>query len=103
MAVKLTARKGLTGNAAGYEGANGLIKVLRLIERYKHNNEHFYIIIFSNEDYDLLLSGVPFLDLIKAKKLEANLASSFEQFLKTNRHEAEEQIKEIISDFNENF
>lgn len=57
----------------------------------------FYILTFTDEDYDKLLEGVTFFELVKAKKLEIQLASSYETFITDNRHEAEEEIKAIVS------
>lgn len=89
-------QKGLTGEAAGYKDAYGLVKVIRMIEQNK-NNKDFYIITFTIEDYEELLNGKNFFELVEAKKKELKLAANYHTFLKDNKHENEEQIKEIIS------
>lgn len=90
-------QKGLTGKPEGYKDAYGLTKVLRMIENSKNKNNDFYILTFSDEDYDKLLKGTTFFELIEAKKMELQLASTYETFINDNRHEAEEEIKTIIT------
>ena len=88
---------GLTGNSEGFKDAYGLIKILRLIESSKGNN--FYIIAFTMDDYEKMLEGNTFFDLIKAKMLEIKLASDYTTFLKDYKHSAEEQIKDILENY----
>lgn len=45
-----------------------------------------------------MLDGYTFFDIVKAKKLEMQLASDYTTFLKDNKHQAEEQIKSILID-----
>lgn len=90
-------QKGLTGKPEGYKDAYGLTKVLRMIENSKNKNNDFYILTFSDEDYDKLLKGTTFFELIEAKKMELQLASTYETFINDNRHETEEEIKTIIT------
>lgn len=90
-------QKGLTGKPEGYKDAYGLTKVLRMIENSKNTNKDFYILTFSDEDYDKLLKGTTFFELIEAKKMELQLASTYETFINDNRHEAEDEIKTIIT------
>lgn len=68
-----------------------------MIENSKNKNNDFYILTFSDEDYDKLLKGTTFFELIEAKKMELQLASTYETFINDNRHEAEEEIKTIIT------
>lgn len=88
-------QKGLSGETEGYEDAYGLTKVLRLIEKYK-NDKELYIITFANEDYHLLLEGHTFFELIKAKMLELQMASNYQNFLKDNEHESIAEIQKTI-------
>lgn len=90
-------QKGLTGNSAGYKDAYGLTKVLRMIEVSK--DKDFYILTFTIEDYEKMLDGTTFFDLVKAKKLEMQLASDYTNFITDNKHEAEDQIKAILNDY----
>lgn len=90
-------QKGLSGATAGFKDAYGLTKVLRLVEKYAHNRELF-ILTFTNEDYHLLLEGRTFFDLIKAKKLELQLASNYQNFLKDNMHESTDEINKTIQE-----
>ena len=85
----------------GFTDAYGLTKVLRLIEKYEHNKE-LYILTFTNEDYRLMLEGRIFFDLIKAKKLELQIASKYQNFLKDNVHENEEEIGKAIRKLSQN-
>ena len=50
------------------------------------------------EGYEKMLEGTTFFDLVKAKKLEIQLASDYTAFLVDNKHEAEEQVKTILSE-----
>ena len=89
-------QKGLTGDAEGYKDAYGLTKVLRMVEVSK--GKDFFILTFTIEDYEKMLDGYTFFDIVKAKKLEMQLASDYTTFLKDNKHQAEEQIKNILID-----
>lgn len=88
-------QEGLSGKPEEYKDANGLTKILRLIEKYEHGRE-LYIITFTKEDYHLLLEGYTFFDLIKAKKIELQMASSYHNFLQENIHDGIDEIKTII-------
>ena len=90
-------QKGLTGDSEGYKDAYGLTKVLRMVENSRSAGKDFYILTFTMEDYEKMLNGKTFFDLIKAKKLEMQLASDYMTFIEDNRHEAEEEIKDILS------
>lgn len=90
-------QKGLTGRPEGFKDAYGLTKVLRMVENSKNKDNDFYILTFSDEDYNKLLEGITFFELVKAKKLELQLASNYETFISDNKHEAEEEIKMITS------
>ena len=90
-------QKGLTGKPEGFKDAYGLTKVLRMIETSKNKDDDFYILTFSDEDYDKLLTGTTFFELIEAKKLELRLASNYKTFISDNKHEAEEEIRTIIT------
>ncbi len=91
-------QKGLTGNPEGYKDAYGLTKVLRMVESSK--GKDFYILTFTMEDYEKMLEGITFFELVKAKKMAMQLASDYTTFLAENKHEAEEQIKSILSECN---
>lgn len=93
----LFTQKGLTGRPDGYKDAYGLTKILKLVEKGLRNRD-FYILTFSLEDYEKLLERATFFELLRAKMLELRLASDYHHFLKENRHENEEQIKNIIKD-----
>lgn len=90
-------QKGLSGKPEGYKEAYGLTKVLRMIENSRSRDKDFYILTFSDEDYDELFKGTTFFELIKAKKLELQLASGYDKFIMDNKHSAEEEIKTIIT------
>lgn len=91
-------QKGLTGDSEGYKDAYGLTKVLRMVENSRNEGKDFYILTFTMEDYEKMLNGKTFFDLIKAKKLEMQLASDYMAFIEDNRHEAEDEIKNILSE-----
>lgn len=91
-------QKGLTGESESYKDAYGLVKVLRMVEKSKNEGQEFYILSFTLEDYEKLLQGTTFFELVKAKKLEMQLASDYHNFIKDNQHEAENKIKEIITE-----
>lgn len=89
-------KEGLTGEESEYRDAYGLIKVLRIIEKYK-NERDLYIIDFTIDDYINLLEGVNFFDIIKAKKLLLKTAGNYNEYLKDNTHENETVLKDIVS------
>lgn len=90
-------QKGLTGDSEGYKDAYGLTKVLRMVESSK--GKDFFIITFTMKDYERMLEGTTFFDLVKAKKMEMQLASDYTTFLAEYKHEAEEQVKTILSEY----
>ena len=45
-----------------------------------------------------LLQGYTFFELIKAKRLEMQFASDYNNFISDNRHDAENEIKKAISE-----
>ena len=71
-------QKGLTGDSEGYKDAYGLTKVLRMVESSK--GKDFFIITFTMEDYESMLEGTTFFDLVKAKKMEMQFASDYKNF-----------------------
>ena len=89
-------QKGLTGQEDEFRDAYGLVKVLRIIEKYR-NKRDLVILTFTLEDYEKIAEGQSFFELIKAKKLELRLASDFERFLNDYQHDSSERIKQIIS------
>lgn len=91
-------QKGLTGDSEGYKDAYGLTKVLRMVEKSKNERNNFYILTFTLEDYEKLLQGQTFFELIKAKKLEMQIASDYNNFINENKHSAEDEIKKIVRD-----
>lgn len=90
-------QKGLTGDPEGYKDAYGLTKVLRMVENSRNEGKDFYILTFTMEDYEKMLNGETFFSLVKAKKLEMQLASDYTMFIKEHRHEAEDEIKSILN------
>lgn len=90
-------RLGLTGDTEGFEDANGLTKVLRMMEQAKHPENDFAILTFSSADYAKLAEGTTFFELIKAKKLELQLASDYNQFIKDNKHTAEDELLKVLN------
>lgn len=91
-------QKGLTGDSEGYRDAYGLAKVLRMVENSR-NGKDFYILTFTLEDYDKMLEGVTFFELIKAKKMELQLAADYTTFINDNKHEATAEIKQIVTEY----
>lgn len=91
-------QKGLTGDSEGYKDAYGLTKVLRIVEKSKNERNDFYILTFTLEDYEKLLQGQTFFELIRAKKLEMQIASDYNNFINENKHSAEDEIKKIVRD-----
>ncbi len=94
----LFTQNGLTGDAEGYKDAYGLTKVLRMIEKSREPGKEFFILTFTLEDYEKLLQGYTFFELIKAKRLEMQFASDYNNFISDNRHDAENEIKKAISE-----
>lgn len=90
-------QNGLSGSTEGFKDAYGLTKILRLVEKYEHNRE-LCILTFTTEDYRKLLEGHTFFELIRAKKLELQMASNYQNFLQENTHENLNEIKSIIQE-----
>ncbi|MDC7288924.1 hypothetical protein NXH76_14030 [Blautia schinkii] len=88
-------QKGLTGNEDEFRDANGLTKVLRIIEKYQ-NNKELFILTFTLEDYEKIAGGESFYDLVKAKKIAFRLSSEYDSFLKDFQHDNSDSIKQII-------
>jgi len=93
-------QNGLTGVENEYRDAQGLIKVLRIIEKYKNRNDDFFILSFELEDYEKIGEGRSIFDLIKSKKLAIQCASTYDSFLTDYKHENENEIKEVIQKIN---
>lgn len=94
-------QKGLTGESEGYKDAYGLTKVLRMVEKSKNDGKDFYILTFTLEDYEMLLQGKTFFDFIKAKKVEMQIASDYNNFINDNKHDAEDVVKKIVREQND--
>lgn len=90
-------QNGLSGSTEGFKDAHGLTKILRLVEKYEHSRE-LYILTFTTDDYHLLLEGHTFYELIRAKKLEVQMASNYHNFLQENAHEKLDEIKSIMQE-----
>ena len=90
-------QRGLTGDSEGYKDAYGLTKVLRMVETSRGND--FYLLTFTLDDYEQLLEGTTFFELIRAKKIEMQIASNYLNFIKDNKHEAQEQIQKILKEY----
>ena len=88
-------QKGLTGNEDEYHDAYGLVKVLRIIEKYQ-NNRNLTIITFTLDDYEKLKDGISFFEIIKSKKLALRMSSNYENFIEEYHHDGSEYIKQKI-------
>lgn len=88
-------QKGLTGYENEYHDAHGLVKVLRIIEKYQ-NNRDLTIITFTLDDYEKLKDGVSFFELIKSKKIALHLSSNYDNFLQEYHHDGIDSVKQKI-------
>lgn len=88
-------QKGLTGNENEYHDAYGLVKVLRIIEKYQ-NNKNLTIITFTLDDYEKLKDGISFFEIIKSKKLALQISSNYENFIEEYHHDGSKYIKQKI-------
>lgn len=91
--------KKLTGSEEYWTDGNGLIRVLNLIENTK-GTDNFSMINLNSEDYDRLIQGERFFDLIGNKINSVRFASKYESFIEDNKHEKREEIKEIVTKLN---
>lgn len=89
-------QEGLTGKNDEYHDAYGLVKVLRIIEKYQ-NNRDLTIITFTLEDFEKLKDGVSFFEIIRSKKYELQLASNYENFLQEYHHDGIEDVKQRLN------
>ena len=88
-------QKGLTGNEDEYHDAYGLVKVLRIIEKYQ-NNRNLTIITFTLDDYEKLKDGISFFESIKSKKMALRMSSNYENFIEEDHHDGSEYINQKI-------
>lgn len=88
-------QKGLTGNEEEYHDAYGLVKVLRIIEKYQ-NKRNLTIITFTLDDYEKLKDGISFFDIIKSKKIALQISAGYENFIEEYHHDGIESIKQKI-------
>lgn len=90
-------KEGLTGKPNEFRDAYGLIKVLRIIEKYQ-NKKDLRILWFDREDYKLMTEGVSFYNLIETKKNSLDLSTQYEELLKQYPHDNSDEIKQAISE-----
>lgn len=88
-------QKGLTGNEDEYHDSYGLVKVLRIIEKYK-NGRDLAILTFNLDDYEKLEEGISFYELVKSKKIALRLSSNYDNFIKEYHHDGAESVKHKI-------
>lgn len=88
-------QKGLTGNENEFRDAYGLVKVLRIIEKYQNKKEMF-ILTFTLEDYRKIAQGESFFDMIKAKKVALGLSSEYTNFLRDYHHDNTDLIRKML-------
>lgn len=91
----LFTQKGLSGNENEYHDSYGLIKVLRIIEKYQ-NNRNLMILTFTLDDYEKLEQGISFYDLVRSKKLALQLSSDYDNFIGEYHHEGIDSIKKKL-------
>jgi len=84
--------KGVSGDESKWSDGHGLMKVLRIVEKYT-NNKDFHIIEFSLKDYEAILNGKSFFELLDAKKVALQVAAKHEHFLEET---ISEQLHSII-------
>lgn len=89
----LFTKNGLTGDPRGYHDAYGLLKTFKVLEETKGTKE-FFIIAFTMDDYEQLLDGHTFFEMIEAKKLEIKIGANYRCFLE--EHEAADEIAEAV-------
>lgn len=88
-------QKGLSGNEDEYHDSYGLVKVLRIIEKYT-NGRDLNILTFTLDDYEKLENGVSFYELVKAKKIALRLSSNYDSFIKDYHHDGVDLIQQKI-------
>ncbi len=90
-------KKGLTGKPNEFHDAYGLIKVLRIIEKYQ-NKKDLRILWFDINDYKQMADGTSFYDLIKAKKLSLDLSTRYEELLRQYSHDNLDEIRIAVNE-----
>lgn len=88
-------QKGLSGNENEYHDSHGLVKVLRLIEKYQNRRE-LIIITFTLDDYEKLEKGISFYELVRTKKIALQLSSDYDYFIKEYYHDGAESVKQKL-------
>lgn len=86
---------GLTGSEDGFSDGYGLTKVLHIIEQHQ-NGRDLKILVFTLDDYEKMAKGANFYDLIKAKKVALQTATTYDAFLKEQPHENTENIIQLL-------
>ncbi len=84
--------KGLTGSEEAWADSYGLIRVFRLIEKYESQNPNFFILEFNIEDYEKILQGVSFYDLLKQKKAALQIGTNHNQFLEQSLEDSKNEV-----------
>lgn len=89
-------QKGLTGKQDEFSDGYGLIKVLRIIEKYK-NNKDMYILSFTLENFKELLQNRTIFEIIKDKKIALKTSANYNDLVSNHVHENENEVKKIIN------
>lgn len=85
---------GLTGKENEFHDAYGLVKVLRLIEKYKNNRE-LNILVFTISDYEKIGKGYSFFEIVKSKIIALKTSTNYDKLLEAFKHPNEEEFKRL--------
>lgn len=91
--------KGLSGKETSWNDSHGLTKVLRLIEKHSSNNPNFYILEFKLEDYEAILEGKTFFELVSSKMIALQISANHNKFLE---EPIDDDLHELINYCKEN-
>lgn len=81
--------KGLTGNVKSWTDAHGLTKIINCLTKRECR-----IIEFNKEDFEKIINGENFFDLIKQKKLSLDIGANLEDFRIPHQNEA--SMRELV-------
>ncbi|CEP79243.1 Uncharacterised protein [[Clostridium] sordellii] len=90
--------KRATGNFDNWSDSYGLIRTIRLIEKYE-NKKELYLIDFGLDDFDSISEENNFFDIIENKIKALKIGTDYDKFVKNLQKQLDEEKKSISEKF----
>lgn len=90
--------KRATGNFDNWSDSYGLIRTLRLIEKYEHG-KNFYLIDFGLADFESINQETSFFDIIERKIIALKTGTDYDRFIRKLQKDLDEEKKSISEEF----